>query len=446
MALPTVAHDPTAASTYVRRRSASENERERILELKTLVHTRLLAETEFAVLERLGPNELAAEVRRLVELVANQRGIGLSGRAQEQAEAEVLDEVNGFGPIQPFLDDPDITEVMVNGPHDVYIERGGRIAKTSSRFMDDDHLMRIIQKIVAPLGRRIDESSPMVDARLPDGSRVNAIIPPVSVTGPCVTVRKFSRDPYTPEDLIGFGTLTEQVCELLRACVVGKLNIVVSGGTGSGKTTTLNAASSFIPIDERIVTIEDAAELQLQQPHVITLESRPANIEGKGEITIRMLVRNALRMRPDRIIVGEVRGGEALDMLQALNTGHQGSMTTAHTNSPRDCLSRLETMVLMAGIELPSRAIREQISAAIDLIVHQSRLRDGSRKVVQISEVQRMEGDIITLQDLFVFKQEGLDNEGKVVGQHVSTGLRPLFVERLLEQGITLPAGIFHTR
>jgi pilus assembly protein CpaF len=426
-----------------KRLSPADDEREQILQLKARVHAKLLADTEFAVLERLGPRELAGEVRRLVALVANQLGIGLSGRAQEQAEAAVLDEVMGYGPIQPFLDDPDVTEIMVNSHDKLYIERHGRIEKTTRRFLNDDHLMRIIYKIVTPLGRRIDESSPMVDARLPDGSRVNAVIPPVSIKGPCLTVRKFSQNPYTPDDLVGFGTMSSEMRDFVQGCVIGKLNVIISGGTGSGKTTTLNAASSFIPDGERIVTIEDAAELKLQQPHVVTLESRPPNIESKGEITIRQLVRNALRMRPDRIIVGEVRGGEALDMLQALNTGHQGSLSTAHTNSPRDTLSRLETMVLMAGTELPSRAIREQIAAALDLIVHQTRLSDGSRKVTHITEVQRMEGDVITLQDLFVFKQQGVDSEGRLVGEHVATGLRPLFVERLISQGIELPAGIF---
>ncbi|MFQ6133332.1 MAG: CpaF family protein [Armatimonadota bacterium] len=434
MGMRSVAQAPTHAPA--RQPSPAEHEREQVLELKASVHAKLLEETEFAVLERLGPQQLAAEVRRLVGLVASQAGLGLSRRAQDQAEAEVLDEVVGYGPIQPLLDDPEITEVMVNGAHEVYVERHGRIEKTTRRFLNDAHLMRIIHKIVTPLGRRIDESSPMVDARLPDGSRVNAIIPPLAVRGPTLTVRKFSRDPYTPDNLVDFGTMSPDMRDFLQACVVGKLNIIISGGTGSGKTTTLNAASSFIPHAERIVTIEDAAELQLQQPHVVPLESRPPNLEGQGEITIRQLVRNALRMRPDRIIVGEVRGAEALDMLQALNTGHQGSLSTVHANSPRDTLSRLETMVLMAGTELPSRAIREQITAAIDLIVHQARLRDGSRKIIQVTEVQRMEGDVITLQDLFVYRQEGAGGQAAATGAHVATGLRPLFYERLVSRGV----------
>jgi pilus assembly protein CpaF len=422
---------------------ASEERQRRLLEIKRLVHERLLRETEFAVLDNLGPAELAQQVQQLVAIVARESGIPLSGRVQEEAEAEVLNEVMGYGPIQPFLDDPTVTEVMVNSASDVYIERRGRIERTRARFLNDAHIMRIIHKIVAPIGRRIDESSPMVDARLPDGSRVNAIIPPLSVKGPCVTIRKFSRRPYTTDDLVSFGTLSNEIRDFLRACVVGKLNCIISGGTGSGKTTTLNALSGFIPHDERVVTIEDAAELQLQQPHVITLESRPANLEGKGEITIRQLVRNSLRMRPDRIIVGEVRGGEALDMMQALNTGHQGSLGTVHANSTRDMLSRLETMVLMAGTELPSKAIREQISAAIDLVVHQARLRDGTRRIVQVTEVQKMEGDTIVLQDIFKFDQQGVDRDGRIVGEHKATGLRPLFVEQLVEQGVDLPADTF---
>jgi len=438
-----IAAVPRAAWGPSRKRlSAADDERNQVLQLKARVHEKLLADTEFAVLERLGPRELASEVGRLVAVVADQAGMGLSRRAQEQAEAEVLDEVMGYGPIQPLLDDPEVTEIMVNGHRDVYVERHGRIEKTPRRFLNDAHLMRIIYKIVTPLGRRIDEGSPMVDARLPDGSRVNAIIPPLSISGPSMTIRKFSRNPYTPKDLVGFGTMSDEMHDFVRACVIGKLNVIISGGTGSGKTTTLNGVSAFIPDTERIVTIEDAAELKLQQPHVVPLESRPPNIEGKGEITIRQLVRNALRMRPDRIIVGEVRGGEALDMLQALNTGHQGSLSTAHTNSPRDTLSRLETMVLMAGTELPSRAIREQIAAAIDLIVHQARLRDGSRRITHITEVQRMEGDIITLQDLFVLEQHGMDSDGRVVAEHLATGLRPLFAERLIAQGTELPAAI----
>ncbi len=419
--------------------TAEEEQQRRLLEVKRLVHERLLRETEFAVLDRLSPQELGQQVQGMVAVVAAEAGIPLSTGALHRAEAEVVDEVLGYGPIQRYLDDDSVTEVMVNGHETVYIERRGRIEKTRARFLSDDHLMRIIHKVVSPIGRRVDESSPMVDARLPDGSRVNVIIPPLAVHGPHMTIRKFSRKPFGPDDLVGFGTLNRRMCEFLQACIEGKLNIIISGGTGSGKTTTLNALSSFIDHEDRIVTIEDAAELQLQQPHVITLESRPPNLENKGEVTIRQLVRNSLRMRPDRIIVGEVRGGEALDMMQAMNTGHHGSLGTVHSNSPRDSLSRLETMILMAGTELPSRAIREQIASAIDLIVHQERFRDGVRRVTQISEVQRLEGETVVLQDLFEFEQHGLDADGNLVGRHTGTGLRPVFVTRLEAAGVRLP-------
>ena len=360
--------------------------------------------------------------------------------------SEIIDEVMGLGPIEPLLKDDTVTEVMVNRYNQVYVERNGLLVLTDVPFRDDIHVMHIIEKIVSPLGRRIDESSPMVDARLPDGSRVNAIIPPLALTGPALTIRKFSRDPFKINDLIDMETLTQEMADLLKACVEGKLNIVISGGTGSGKTTTLNVLSSFIPADERIVTIEDAAELQLRQEHIVTLEARPANIEGRGAVTIRDLVRNSLRMRPDRIVVGEVRSGEALDMLQAMNTGHEGSMTTGHANSPRDMVSRMETMVLMAGMELPVRAIREQISSAIDLVIQQSRLRDGSRKITHLTEVQGMEGDVITMQDIFVFDQTGRDANGKIIGRYKPTGIRPKFVEKLLANGIKLPAELFWPR
>ncbi len=357
--------------------------------------------------------------------------------------ADICDEMLGLGPIEPLLKDDTITEVMINGPKQIFVERGGKLSLTKVQFHDEAHLMNIVERILSPLGRRVDEASPLVDARLADGSRVNIIIHPLSLVGPCVTIRKFSKTALSVENLISFGTLSEDMAEFLRACVKARLNILVSGGTGSGKTTTLNVLSSFIPNDERIVTIEDAAELRLQQQHVVTLEARPANIEGKGEITIRDLVRNALRMRPDRIIVGEVRSGEALDMLQAMNTGHDGSLTTAHANSPRDALSRLETMVLMAGMDFPVRAIREQISSAIDLILQQSRIQDGSRKVMYITEVQKMEGDTIVLQDLFRYDQSHIDENGKSVGTFVSTGLQPSFLDKFRLNGVKVPESLF---
>ena len=355
----------------------------------------------------------------------------------------ILAEILGFGPIQPLLEDETLTEVMVNGAKQVYVERGGKLLLTDVVFEDDDHVLRIIERIVSPLGRRIDESSPMVNARLPDGSRVNAIIAPLSLVGPVLTIRKFSKIPFTVEDLIGFGTFTRESVQFIEAAVKARLNIVVSGGTGSGKTTLLNIVSRFIPHDERIVTIEDAAELQLRQDHVVRLETRPPNIEGKGRVTIRDLVVNALRMRPDRIVVGECRSGEALDMLQAMNTGHDGSVTTVHSNSPRDTLARMETMVLMAGMDLPLRAIRQQIASALDLIIHIERLRDGSRRVVKISEVIGMEGETILMQDIFVFAEEGTEGD-KIKGRLQATGLRPRVMEKIEAAHISLPLDIFY--
>jgi pilus assembly protein CpaF len=386
------------------------------------------------------------EVRRQIEeifgKVIDEEGLALTRAERVRMLEQITDEIIGLGPLEPLLRDESITEVMVNGPRQVYIERSGKLELTNVVFQNDDHVMRIIDRIIAPIGRRVDESSPMVDARLTDGSRVNAIIPPLSLVGPVITIRKFSASPFTVDDLIRFGTATADMFDFLRACVEARLNIFVSGGTGSGKTTTLNVLSSFIPNDERIVTIEDAAELQLRQEHVVTLESRPPNIEGKGAIPIRELVRNALRMRPDRIIVGECRSGEALDMLQAMNTGHDGSMSTGHANSPRDMLARLETMVLMAGVDLPLRAIREQVASAVDLIVQQSRLKDGTRKIVNITEVQGMEGDVIVMQDVFVFEQTGV-LDGKIQGRLKPTGIRPKFVEKFEIMGISLPPGLF---
>jgi len=368
--------------------------------------------------------------------------LALTRAERKRLLEEITDEVIGLGPLEPLLIDDTVTEVMVNGPEQVYIERAGRLELTNVSFQNDEHVMRIIDRIIAPLGRRIDESSPMVDARLADGSRINAVIPPISLVGPVLTVRKFASTPLTTDDLIRFGTATREMFDFLRACVEARLNIFVSGGTGSGKTTMLNILSSFLSDDERIVTIEDAAELQLRQSHVVTLEARPTNIEGKGEITIRDLVRNALRMRPDRIIVGECRGGEALDMLQAMNTGHDGSMSTGHANAPRDMLARLETMVLFAGVDLPLRAVREQIASAVDLIVHLERLKDGSRKITNITEVQGMEGDVVVLQDIFVFEQSGIA-DGRIQGRLRPTGVQPRFSEKFEVMGIPLPAGLF---
>ena len=387
-----------------------------------------------------------AEVKRQIEEIFNRaladEGLQPSRPDRQRMLDQIMDEIVGLGPIQPLLNDDSITEVMVNGPRQIYIERKGKLELTNIAFQGDEHVMRIIDRIIAPLGRRIDESSPLVDARLADGSRVNAVIPPISLVGPVITIRKFSASPLTVDDLVRFGTATPEMFAFLKACVEARLNVFVSGGTGSGKTTTLNILSSFIPNDERIVTIEDAAELQLRQEHVVTLESRPPNIEGRGAIPIRELVRNSLRMRPDRIIVGECRAGEALDMLQAMNTGHDGSMSTGHANSPRDMLSRLETMVLMAGVDLPIRAIREQIASAVDLIVHQARLKDGSRRITNITEVQGMEGDVIVMQDVFVFEQTGVQ-EGRIQGRLKPTGIRPKFVEKFEIQGIHLPPGLF---
>ena len=388
----------------------------------------------------------AADVRRtiqeLFEQILNEENIVLSRPERARMFEQIAAEILGFGPLQPLLDDESVTEIMVNGAKNIYVERKGKLFRVPLTFESTEHVMRIIERIVAPLGRRIDESSPYVDARLPDGSRVNAVIPPISLVGPVLTIRKFAKTPITVDQLISFGSLTPESIQFLDACVKARINIIISGGTGSGKTTLLNVLSAFIPADERIVTIENAAELQLRQDHVVTLESRPPNIEGRGEVTIRALVINALRMRPDRIIVGEIRDEAALDMLQAMNTGHDGSMTTAHSNSPRDTLSRLETMTLMAGMDLPVRAIREQVASAIDLVVHQERLRDGTRKVVNITEVTGMEGDIITMTDLYVFEQTGLENN-RIQGRLRPTGLRPKFIERLEASGIHLPPSIF---
>ena len=412
-------------------------------ESKNAILGYLVQNIDQKLLEKGDETMLRRRVEELVEEKLRAEKLPYSRQIRNRLVSDMADEILGFGPIEPLLRDPTVTEVMVNRSDQVYCERFGKLELTDIQFRDGEHIRHVIDKIVTPLGRRVDESSPMVDARLPDGSRVNAIVPPLSLNGPVLTIRKFAVDPYTVEDLIGFGTITQGMAAFLAACVKVKLNVLVSGGSGAGKTTLLNVLSSFIPEGERIVTIEDAAELKLHQPHVVRLESRPPNIEGKGEIKIRDLVRNSLRMRPDRIIVGEVRGGEALDMLQAMNTGHEGSISTVHANSPRDGLARMETMVMMAGMELPSRAIREQIASAIHLIVQIARLSDGSRKVVSVSEVQGMEGNVVVLQDLFAFQQKGVSEGGKVLGTMQATGMVPKFQERFNAASVRLPAEIF---
>src|SRR6187401_3529923 len=406
-------------------------------ELKTRIHHACIATLGAELFKREATGDMGERVTRAVteQLVLDRTP--LTREERRQIIREITDDILGYGPLEPFLRDDSVTEVMVNAYDRIYVERLGKIERTPASFADNAHLLRIIDKIVSQVGRRVDEASPMVDARLPDGSRVNAIIPPLALKGPTLTIRKFARDPYTMNDLISFGSVSPKAAQFLAACVKGKLNVLISGGTGTGKTTTLNAMSAFIPGDERIVTIEDAAELQLQQEHVITLESRPPNIEGQGEIRIRELVRNSLRMRPDRIIVGEVRGAETLDMLQAMNTGHEGSLTTIHANSPRDALSRLETLVLTAGVDLPLRAIREQISSAFDLLVQISRLVDGSRRITHVTEVLRMESDVVTLQDIFA--AEVPEDGGRFLGPLECTGLKPQFLDKIAANGVVLP-------
>ncbi|MGD8466657.1 MAG: CpaF family protein [Anaerolineae bacterium] len=423
------------------RRTPAAQPRDTFQDLKSRIHSKLLAELDPKI-DVTQTEEVRKTIEEMYDALLTQENLIL-GRADRQRLLEqIVAEILGYGPIEPLLADDTLTEIMVNGPDAVYLERAGRIEHTDVKFEDEDHVLRIIDRIVAPLGRRIDEGQPYVDARLPDGSRINAVIPPLSLIGPVLTIRKFAKIPITAQKMIEFGSITPEALEFLKACVQAKLNIVISGGTGSGKTTFLNVLSAYIPNDERIITIENSAELQLQQEHVVTLETRPPNVEGKGEITMRALVINSLRMRPDRVIVGECRGSEALDMLQAMNTGHDGSMTTAHSNSPRDTLARLETMVLMAGMDLPLRAIREQIASALNLVVHQERMRDGSRKITKITEVQGMEGDVIVMQDVFQFEQQGIE-AGKVIGRLRPTGIRPKFIELIEAANIHLPPTIF---
>jgi pilus assembly protein CpaF len=410
-------------------------------DLKTRVQNKLLAEIDPSM-DATKTDEVRRTIQDLFEQILTEENIVLSRPERARLFEQIAAEILGLGPLQALLEDDTITEIMVNGPKNIYIERKGKLHRVPITFESNDHVMRIIDRIVAPLGRRIDESSPYVDARLQDGSRVNAVIPPISLVGPVLTIRKFSKNPISIEQMVQFGSITNEAVQFLKACVEARLNIVISGGTGSGKTTLLNVLSSFIPGDERIITIENAAELQLRQEHVVTLESRPPNIEGRGEVSIRDLVMNSLRMRPERIIVGECRGGETLDMLQAMNTGHDGSMTTAHANTPRDAISRIETMCLMAGMDLPVRAIREQISGAVDVICQQARMRDGSRKVTTVTEVSGMEGDVITMTDIFVFEQTGTEN-GRIIGRTRPTGLRPKFMDKIEAAGIHLPPSIF---
>jgi len=437
---PSSSQPSTSSSGTVQRRPVP-HARDAYMDLKNRVQNRLIAELDPAMdVSRI--EEVRGTIKEMYDAILQEESIILGRRERDALFEQIVAEILGLGPLEPLLADESISEIMVNGPKKVFIERGGKLQRVNVSFESDEHLMRIIERIVAPLGRRIDESSPTVDARLKDGSRVNAVIPPISLYGPILTIRKFFKKPLTVEDLVRFGTVTEESIEFLRAAVIGKINVVISGGTGTGKTTFLNILSSYIPEDERIITIENAAELKLRQEHVVTLESRPANVEGKGKIDIRDLVINSLRMRPDRIVVGECRGGEALDMLQAMNTGHEGSMTTLHANNTRDALSRLETMVLMSGMDLPHRAIREQVAAAIDMIVQLSRMRDGSRRVTSITEVQGMEGDVITMADIYKFEQTGYENN-KVIGRLRPTGLRPKFMDRIEQAGIHLPPSIF---
>lgn len=424
-----------------RNSSAGAGQKGSYMELKTRVQNRLLAELDPEI-DIGAKEEVRSTIKELFEQILAEENIVLTRPERNRLFSQIADEILGFGPLQSLLEDEEITEIMVNGHKNVYIEKKGKIERVPVTFQSDEHVMRIIDRIVSPLGRRVDEASPYVDARLPDGSRVNAVISPISLVGPTITIRMFSKDPITVEQMIEYGTLTPDAVTFLKNCVQADLNIVISGGTGSGKTTLLNVLSTFIPADQRIVTIENAAELQLRQEHVVTLETRPPNIEGNGEISAQQLVVNSLRMRPDRIIVGEIRAGEALDMLQAMNTGHEGSMTTAHANSPRDVIARIETMTLMAGYELPVRAIREQISSAVDLIVHVDRMRDGSRRLVNITEVVGMEGDVVTLTDIFHFEQSGFE-ENKIVGQLRATGLRPNFMNKIEVAGIHMPPSIF---
>ncbi len=441
---PFVAEQPASESEYaVKPITGRFAPPDPMMDIKFRIHERLVHEVDPERLVREDPEALHDQVEEVTRALLGIENVPLTREERQRLVSDIADEVLGLGPIQPLIDDPTISEVMVNRPNQVYFEREGVLYLSNRTFKDFDHIVRVIEKIVAPLNRRVDESSPMVDARLPDGSRVNAIIPPLAIDSPTLTIRKFAHVPYTVEDLMRFKTLTAEMAALLQACVEMRLNILISGGTGTGKTTLLNVLSAYIPESERVVTIEDPAELQMQQPHVVRLETRPPNIEGTGQVVQRDLVRNALRMRPDRIIVGEVRSGEAFDMLQAMNTGHDGSLTTVHANSPRDALSRVENMVLMAGLDLPARVIREEMASALQVVIQMTRLRDGSRRITHVSEIVGMEGQLVTMQDIFAFQPRGLDENGRLLGETQPTGLRPKFAERFDQYGVKLPANIF---
>ena len=421
----------------------SVNRQQVFQEMKSRLHRAIINRMDMTKLGQLEPEQLHSEVSRLAEELLHIESTPLSTAERERLVEEVRHELFGLGPLEPLLADPSVCDILVNSPQNIYVERHGKLERSEVTFKDNEHLMRVIERIVSSVGRRIDESSPMVDARLKDGSRVNAIIPPLSLDGPVMSIRRFGADPLRIDKLIEYGALTRDIADMFQMCVHARLNVLISGGTGSGKTTLLNALSAYIPEEQRIVTIEDSAELQLQQPHVVRLETRPPNIEGKGEVTQRDLVRNALRMRPDRIVIGEVRGGEAIDMLQAMNTGHDGSLTTIHANTPRDALTRIETMIQMTGMHLSEKAMRSQIASAIDLVIQGARLSDGTRRITSISEITGMEGDIITMQEIFQFERRGVDKEGKVIGQFKATGVRPRFAERLKQYGMQLPRVFF---
>lgn len=435
----------TTTSNNESPRYHSGRPREEVERLCLRVHQKLIEELDTEKLDGLSPEQARQAVEMAIRTLLTRDLPDVTGLLRDEITARVADDVLGLGPIEPLLKDPRVSEVMVNGPNEVYYERDGIIRRSDIGFRDNDHIMRVIERIISPLGRRVDEASPMVDARLADGSRVNIVIPPITPRSPVITIRKFRADKHTVKDLINVGTLTEEAANFLRACVHVRLNVLISGGTGTGKTTLLNALSAFIPETERIITIEDPTEVRLQQPHVVAMEARPPSLEGKNAVTQRDMVRNALRMRPDRIIVGEVRGAEAFDMLQAMNTGHEGSLTTIHANSPRDALHRVENMVMMAGFDLPVRVIREQTASAIHIIIQIARFSDGSRKVTHITEVTGMEGEVITIQDIFRFHQEGIDPNGKIIGQLQATGIRPSFAERFTLAGINLPMNTFTT-